>query len=60
MSRVVSVSRADLEARREELLSRLDVTVEELRRRADAGSLLGDEWEVWQRLCDIEFLLGDD
>lgn len=60
MSRVVSVSRAELEERRDEILQRLDLTLDELRSRADAGALIGEEWEDWQALCDIEFLLGED
>lgn len=59
MSRVVSVSNDELAARRDEILRRLGLSLEELRSRADAGALTGDEWDAWQRLCDIEFLLGD-
>lgn len=60
MSRVVSVSRAELEERRDEILRRLGLTLDKLRERADAGALIGEEWEAWQKLCDIEFLLGED
>lgn len=59
MSRVIEVSQEALEARREAILSRAGVSLEELRRRAAAGALVGEEWEVWQELCDIAFLLGD-
>lgn len=59
MSRVIEVSPEALEARREAILGRVGVSLEELRRRADAGALVGEEWEAWQELCDISFLLGD-
>ncbi len=59
MSRVVSVSRDELEARRADLLGRLGVTYEELSERASASALVGDEWEAWLALRDIQFLLGD-
>ena len=60
MDRVVSVSRAELEDRRDEALRRLGLTLDELRERADTGGLIGEEWEAWQLICDVEFLLGDD
>jgi hypothetical protein len=60
MGRVVSVSRAELEGRRTEILKRLDLPLEELRDHARAGTLSGDEWGAWQELGDIAFLLGDD
>jgi hypothetical protein len=60
VSRVASVSRKELEKRREEILAEFDTTFEQLRDRAEVGTLLGDEWEAWDALCDIGFLLGDD
>ena len=60
MSRVIPVSREQLETRRDVILRRLDLSLEELRTRAESGSLLGEEWEDWQTICDIAFLLGDD
>ena len=59
MTRVVSVSRAELEAERKKILSRRGLTLDELRKQADVGALIAEEWDEWQRLCDIEFLLGD-
>lgn len=60
MTRLREVSREELLRRRRELLDRLGVTAEELHARAANGSLVGDEWAAWDRLRDIEFLLGDD
>jgi hypothetical protein len=60
MSRVIPVGREELETRRDEILARVDMSLDAIRNRAAAGTLLGDEWEAWDDLCDIEFLLGDD
>lgn len=57
--RVVEVSREELELRRKEVLGRLGISLTELTERASAGSLVGYEWEAWQDLRDIGFLLGD-
>ncbi|MDR0359695.1 MAG: hypothetical protein LBJ87_09580 [bacterium] len=59
MGRVVEVSREELEARRARILDRVGVPLEELTRRAEASALIGDEWEAWQELQDIAFLLED-
>jgi hypothetical protein len=59
ITRVKESTRAELEARREEILARLDVSLEELTRRVESSSLVGDEWEAWEELEDIAFLLGD-
>jgi hypothetical protein len=57
---MVSVSREELIAERDELLSQLGTTLEEFTRRARAYALVGSEWEAWSRLQDIDFLLGND
>lgn len=59
MSRVVTVSREELEDRRRSILSGVGLSCEELRDRAASSTLIGDEWEAWQELRDVEFLLGD-
>ncbi len=59
MTRVVEVSREDLEDRRSTILQRLDASLEDLRDRADRGALVGEEWQAWQELRDIAFLLDD-
>jgi hypothetical protein len=60
MSRVVSVSSDELEARRVEILNRLGLSLDEFRDRAESSSLVGEEWDAWQALRDIGFLLGDE
>ena len=60
MSRVVPVSRHELEKRRQEVLDHLDMTFEDLAHRAERGVLSGEEWDAWQKLADIDFLLGRD
>ena len=57
-TRVRELTPAELETRRDEILGRLDVTLEELTRRAETASLVGGEWEAWEELEDIAFLLG--
>lgn len=59
MSRVVEVSRTELEARRSAILSRLGVSLDALVERAAASALIGDEWDAWEEISDIAFLLGD-
>lgn len=59
MTRVLSVSRDELEARRTRILRNLHVTCSELAERARSSSLVAGEWEAWEELKDIAFLLGD-
>jgi hypothetical protein len=59
MGKVVEVSRTELEARRDAILFRLGVSLDDLRGRAARSALVGDEWAAWEELCDIAFLLGD-
>ena len=59
MSRVVQVSKSELEARRAAILAGLGTSYDELRQRYEASALVGEEWRAWDELCDIEFLLGD-
>jgi hypothetical protein len=56
---VVTVTRAELEARREEILRSLGSTLEEFRHLEETRTLTGEEWEVREELDEIEFLLGD-
>jgi hypothetical protein len=60
MSRVTEVSRSELEARRAAILDTLGLTMSQLYERAEAGALVAEEWEAWQTLRDILYLLGDD
>ena len=57
--RVVAVSREELERRRAEILDGIGISLTEIRTKAKSGSLVGDEWEAWQDLQDVGFLLGD-
>ncbi|HSV66861.1 MAG TPA: hypothetical protein VLJ59_13245 [Mycobacteriales bacterium] len=57
---VREVTREELLRRREAILARLGVEYDELARRAESYSLAGDEWSAWDRLQEIEFLLGDE
>lgn len=59
MVRVVQADRQQLEARRAEILRRHGVTLEEFTARAAAYALVGDEWEAWDELRGIAFLLDD-
>jgi hypothetical protein len=52
-------SSGDLVARRRAILERLGTTLEDLSERARTSSLVGPEWEAWEQLQDIDFLLGD-
>jgi hypothetical protein len=60
VSQVSQVSRQELLARRESILRRLGVSYDELRERAEASTLMADEWGAWEALRDIAFLLGDE
>jgi hypothetical protein len=59
MVRVVQADRLQLKARRAEVLARYDVTLDEFAERAAAYALVGDEWDAWDELRGIAFLLDD-
>lgn len=54
-----NASREDLEARRDQLLEQLGMTMAELRDRHAAGLLTADEWEAWEQLDGLAYLLDD-
>jgi hypothetical protein len=60
MARVQEVSREELIARRERILRRLGVSYDDLLSRAEAGALVGEEYEMLDYLRDIAYLLGDE
>jgi hypothetical protein len=60
MTRLRELSQADLEARREEILKRLGTSYDDLAKKAEFRSLVGDEWAAWDELQEINFLIGDD
>ncbi len=59
MVRIVQADHQQLEARRAEILARYGVTLEGFAERAAAYALVGDEWEAWDELRGIAFLLDD-
>ncbi|GGM70859.1 hypothetical protein GCM10012275_46630 [Longimycelium tulufanense] len=59
MTHVVHVTRDELLQRRDEILQRFHVTLEEFQQRAQNASLVGDEWEAWEELKDVAYLLGE-
>lgn len=53
------VDRGELEARRATILRRAGIDRAELEARAAAGTLSDEEWEAWDALSGVEFLLDD-
>ena len=60
MARVTRVTEADLLARREAILRRHGVSLDEFAERAKQYALAGDEWADWDELQGIAFLLQDE
>lgn len=54
---VVTVTAGELHSRKARLLASLGLTEEELRRRVDAGGLVGEEWSVLEAIQSIDYLL---
>lgn len=59
MTHVVEVTRATLLARRAAILARVGTGLEEFTERARSFSLVGDEWDAWDQLQNIAFLLDE-
>jgi hypothetical protein len=59
MAPVVTLTQAELVARREALLGRLGMTMEELKALASTATLSGEELEAAEELDEIAFLLGE-
>lgn len=57
--RTVSVSRAELLARRQRVLARVGMTAEEFRKRVEAGALTPSDWDDAEDLEEVSFLLGE-
>jgi hypothetical protein len=55
----IRVTRGDLLERRSAILSRLGLSIDELRHRSKYGTLSGEEWEAVSELEEIGFLLDD-
>lgn len=60
MTKVHALTREELLARRDELLTLVSATLDELIRRAHAGELRDEEWDIWTEVCELQFLLGDE
>lgn len=60
MTRVTKVTEEDLLARREAILRRHRVSLDEFAERAKRYALTGDEWADWDELQGIAFLLQDE
>ncbi len=59
MAPVIEVTREELLARRDAILARLGLTLEEYLRRAGESELSGEEWDVRDDLDSIAFLLNE-
>jgi hypothetical protein len=60
MAPVIDVSSADLVARREQILRRIELTEREFERAVATRTLSGEEWDAKEELDAITFLLGAD
>jgi len=60
MTRVTNVTEAQLLARRDELLAKHGLSLDEFAERARMYALVGDEWADWDELQSIAYLLRDD
>lgn len=56
--RVQEVSLRNLTKRRRAILARVGMSYEELAAKAAARSLIGDEWNAWEDIREIDFLMN--
>jgi len=56
MPNVHEVSLQELNDRRTAILERLGMTYDDLAAKAEARSLIGDEWAAWEEIREIDFL----
>jgi hypothetical protein len=59
MTRIATPSDTELRERREAILRKLDVSLDDMRARASSYALVGEEHEAWEQLESIAFLLGE-
>jgi hypothetical protein len=59
MTVVERATRDELVALRNALVHGLGLTSEELRDRAEQGVLVGEEWETYAAVRDVNFLLAE-
>ena len=60
MIEVVNVTRDDLLAYRLAIVEKHRLTLDEFADRARRYAMIGEEWDDWDELQGIAFLLGDD
>lgn len=60
LTKVMSSSARELQERRNRILDEHGMSLEVFRARADDYALVGTEWEAWESLRSIQFLLDDD
>lgn len=60
MAPTIELTKAELEDRRREILSRLDMTLAEFADVVRTSTLSGEEWEARDQLEEVCFLLGED
>ncbi|CPR79873.1 Uncharacterised protein [Mycobacteroides abscessus] len=59
MTKIATLSDQELRARRQIILDKLGMSIEDLRRRAKGYALVGDEHDAWEQIESIAFLLGE-
>jgi len=57
---VRTVTRSELERRRQQLLDQVGFTLAEFRELAETRSLTSEEWDISEELDQIGFLLDDE
>lgn len=60
MRTVLRPSRDEVKIQRAKILADLGLTLAELREKADAGRLAGEQWAAWAEIDALNFLLGDE
>lgn len=56
----VEMSVVELLQRKDEILSEHNMTLDDFRERANSYALVGSQWEAWNDLKAIAFLLDDN
>lgn len=59
MTKIASLSDAELRRRRDDIVDRLGLSIDDLRTRARNYTLVGEEHDAWEQLESIAFLLGE-
>ena len=59
MAPIIEVTREELLARRQQILNRLGLTLEEYLQRGRESAFSGDEWDVRDDMDSIAFLLDE-